>query len=56
MLRHNLLPIDKRTAFVSEQGTKMGRRSFLHVRIASEEQAIDVGGYTAPFSRAVMQL
>jgi trans-2,3-dihydro-3-hydroxyanthranilate isomerase len=56
MLRHNLLTERNKTRFVSEQGTKMGRRSFLHVRIDSEKQTIEVGGYVAPLARAVMQL
>jgi trans-2,3-dihydro-3-hydroxyanthranilate isomerase len=56
MLRHNLLPEGKRSRFVSEQGTKMGRRSLLHVQISSNDQKIEVGGYVAPFARAAMQL
>jgi len=42
MLRHGLLTGSRMT---SEQGTKMGRRSLLHVVIDGD--AIDVGGYVA---------
>jgi trans-2,3-dihydro-3-hydroxyanthranilate isomerase len=52
MTRHKLVSV---TRFVSEQGTKMGRRSLLHVNIRSAE-AIDVGGYVTPLVRAEMQL
>jgi len=46
------------TRFVSEQGTRMGRRSFLHVHIRGERGAegIDVGGYVTPLVEAVMTL
>jgi PhzF family phenazine biosynthesis protein len=42
MIRHGLL---KGSRMTSEQGTKMGRRSMLHVVIDGD--AIDVGGYVA---------
>jgi trans-2,3-dihydro-3-hydroxyanthranilate isomerase len=43
---------------ISEQGTKMGRRSILHVRIHGENgvNGIDVGGYVKPLTRATMHL
>jgi hypothetical protein len=49
MIRHGLLPSYSKRRFVSEQGTKMGRRSLLHVRITGEqgEERIDVGGHVA---------
>jgi trans-2,3-dihydro-3-hydroxyanthranilate isomerase len=43
MMRHGLL---KGSRMTSEQGTKMGRRSMLHVVIDGD--AIDVGGHVAP--------
>ena len=45
-------------AFISEQGTKMGRRSLLHVEIRGEGsgQKIDVGGYVTPLVEATMTL
>lgn len=44
MLRYGLLPNDAR--FTSEQGTKMGRRSILHVKISGDpgQPRIQVGG------------
>jgi trans-2,3-dihydro-3-hydroxyanthranilate isomerase len=44
--------------FVSEQGTKMGRRSLLHVEIRGNKGAngIDVGGYVTPLVEATMTL
>jgi predicted PhzF superfamily epimerase YddE/YHI9 len=44
------------TRFVSEQGTKMGRRSFLHVRIRDERGvvSIEVGGHVTPVATASM--
>jgi trans-2,3-dihydro-3-hydroxyanthranilate isomerase len=55
MIRHNMISGKAGTRFVSEQGTKMGRRSLLHVEIHGED-AIDVGGYVAPIAEAVMTL
>ena len=44
--------------FVSEQGTKMGRRSLLHVETRGNkgENGIDVGGYITPLVEATMTL
>ena len=58
MIRHNLVSGAANTRFVSEQGTKMGRRSLLHVHIHGERgtDGIEVGGYVTPLVRAVMQL
>jgi predicted PhzF superfamily epimerase YddE/YHI9 len=46
------------TRFISEQGTKMGRRSLLHVEVDGKESAdeIYVGGYVTPIVEAVMTL
>ena len=52
MIRHNLVSGQPGTRFISEQGTKMGRRSLLHVEIAAD--AIYVGGYVTPIAEAVM--
>jgi trans-2,3-dihydro-3-hydroxyanthranilate isomerase len=56
MMRHGLVSKAAGTRFVSEQGTKMGRRSLLHVEIHGAEGAdgIDVGGYVTPIVEAVM--
>jgi trans-2,3-dihydro-3-hydroxyanthranilate isomerase len=58
MMRRGLASKAAGTRFVSEQGTKMGRRSFLHVRIHGEQGAdgIDVGGYVTPICEATMNL
>jgi trans-2,3-dihydro-3-hydroxyanthranilate isomerase len=52
MMRHGLL---SSTRFVSEQGTKMGRRSLLHVQI-HDSGAIDVGGHVTPVGAGTIQL
>jgi predicted PhzF superfamily epimerase YddE/YHI9 len=36
-----------------EQGTKIGRRSILHVQISGE--SIEVGGYVTPLVEATMR-
>jgi trans-2,3-dihydro-3-hydroxyanthranilate isomerase len=56
MLKHKLVSDADGTRFVSEQGTKMKRRSFLHVQIFGEggKEGIDVGGQVAPLTEAVM--
>ncbi len=58
MLRNGLTPRDKGSRFISEQGTKMGRRSLLHVLIHGENGAdgIEVGGYVTPLVEATMTL
>jgi trans-2,3-dihydro-3-hydroxyanthranilate isomerase len=58
MIRHKLVSPQAGTRFVSEQGTKMGRRSFLHVEIQGEQGAdgIYVGGHVTPLVEAVMTL
>jgi trans-2,3-dihydro-3-hydroxyanthranilate isomerase len=58
MMRHGLVPSASGTRFVSEQGTKMGRRSFVHAQIHGEmgSNGIDVGGYVTPLVEATMHL
>jgi trans-2,3-dihydro-3-hydroxyanthranilate isomerase len=58
MLRNGLTPRDKGSRFISEQGSKMGRRSLLHVLIHGEngEDGIEVGGYVTPLVEATMTL
>lgn len=59
MIEYGLAPATADgTRFVSEQGTKMGRRSILHVRLEGEggRSGIEVGGYVAPLSVATMTL
>ncbi len=58
MMRHKLAPNADGTRFVSEQGTKMGRRSFLHVLIHGENgsRGIEIGGHVTPVANATMTL
>ena len=58
MTRHGLLSKAARTRFVSEQGTKMGRRSLVHVQIYDEHgiAGIHLGGHVTPIIEAVMTL
>lgn len=58
MIRNNLAPHADGTRFLSEQGTKMKRRSILHVHIRGERgvDGIEVGGYVTPLVRAEMHL
>lgn len=58
MMRHGLSSSAAGTRFISEQGTKMGRRSILHVAIFGERgiDGIDVGGHVTPVAAGVMTL
>jgi trans-2,3-dihydro-3-hydroxyanthranilate isomerase len=58
MMRHGLISSAAGTRFVSEQGTRMGRRSILHVHILGEkgQDAIDIGGNVMPVAEAIMRL
>jgi trans-2,3-dihydro-3-hydroxyanthranilate isomerase len=58
MMRHGLVPKTAGTRFVSEQGTRMGRRSLLHVEIHGENgtDGIYIGGHVTPIIEAVMTL
>jgi trans-2,3-dihydro-3-hydroxyanthranilate isomerase len=58
MMRHGLAPSEDGARFVSEQGTKMGRRSFLHVTIHGPKgrDGIEVGGHAVDVSEATLLL
>jgi trans-2,3-dihydro-3-hydroxyanthranilate isomerase len=58
MMRHGLVSSADGTRFVSQQGTKMGRRSFLHVYIRGERgaESIEVGGYVTSVATGSMTL
>lgn len=58
MMRHHLISAAEGTRFYSEQGTKIGRRSILHVQILGECgcNGIEVGGGVVPVVEAVMTL
>jgi trans-2,3-dihydro-3-hydroxyanthranilate isomerase len=50
MMRHDLMSRKAGTRRISEQGTKMGRRSILHILVNGEDgcDGIEVGGYVTP--------
>ena len=56
MKHHDLLPATNNGRFVSEQGTKMGRRSLLYFDLANADSGIPVGGHVVPIIDAVMTL
>lgn len=58
MIKHGLLTGASNTRFISEQGTKMGRRSLLHVRFAGNQQGegIYVGGHVTAIAEGRMRL
>jgi trans-2,3-dihydro-3-hydroxyanthranilate isomerase len=58
MMRHNLASGAPGTRFVSEQGTKMGRRSILYIQINGQDGAdgIEIGGYVTPVAEATMTI
>jgi trans-2,3-dihydro-3-hydroxyanthranilate isomerase len=58
MMAHGLVGSADGTRFISEQGTKMGRRSILHVLIDGKRggRGIEIGGHVAPVARATLTL
>jgi predicted PhzF superfamily epimerase YddE/YHI9 len=56
MMRYGLAPTADGTRLVSEQGTKIGRQSVLHIFERGEHGArgIEVGGYVAPAIEGVL--
>ncbi|HLI97040.1 MAG TPA: PhzF family phenazine biosynthesis protein, partial [Candidatus Baltobacteraceae bacterium] len=58
MMQCGMAPHADGTRFVSEQGTKMGRTSFLHVLVHGDYGAsgIEVGGNVAPLAECSMSL
>jgi trans-2,3-dihydro-3-hydroxyanthranilate isomerase len=58
MMKHGLMPTADGTRIVSEQGTKMGRRSLLHIIVRGEggSSGIEVGGHVVPLVEANMTL
>jgi trans-2,3-dihydro-3-hydroxyanthranilate isomerase len=58
MMKYGLAQSGDGTRFVSEQGTQMGRQSFLHVHVHGERGAggIEVGGHVAELAKAVMRI
>ena len=58
MMRNGLAPQASGTRLISEQGTKMGRRSILHINIKGEigREGIEVGGNVVSVAEASMAL
>lgn len=58
MMRNRLAPSASGTRFISEQGTKMGRRSILHINIKGEmgNDAIEVGGNVVSIAEGTMAI
>jgi trans-2,3-dihydro-3-hydroxyanthranilate isomerase len=58
MMKYGLAQSGDGTRFVSEQGTQMGRRSFLHAHVHGERGAggIEVGGHVVELAKAVMRI
>ena len=58
MMNHGLVLASAGARFLSEQGTKMGRRSVLYVQIHGEQglAGIDVGGYVAPVAEGTLRI
>jgi trans-2,3-dihydro-3-hydroxyanthranilate isomerase len=58
MMDHGLRAGRSGERFTIEQGTKMGRRSILHVFVHGENgsEGIEIGGHVAPLTRATMTL
>jgi len=56
MIRHKLVSGQAGTRFISEQGTKISRRSLLHVEVQGEDDGIYIGGHVTAVAEAVMAL
>jgi trans-2,3-dihydro-3-hydroxyanthranilate isomerase len=59
LVRHRLIPPDETVRNVSEQGTKMGRQSFIHIAVSTEAGAvtgIEVGGSAVPVLEGAIAL
>jgi trans-2,3-dihydro-3-hydroxyanthranilate isomerase len=58
-VKYGLVPRSTEVSIVSEQGTKMGRQSFIHIKLAYEDGAdlpsrIEVGGSVVPTLKGVL--
>ncbi len=59
LVRHGLATPDETVRIVSEQGTKMGRQSFIHIAVATEAgvvTGIEVGGGAVPVLEGTLSL
>lgn len=58
-IKHGLLPFQDEATLVVEQGTRMGRQSFLHVHVQrqqGESLQIEIGGSTVPVYEGIFHL
>ena len=60
-MRYSLIPRAAEVSIVSEQGTKMGRQSFVHIELAYPGDAelptrIEVGGSVVPVMTAELSI
>jgi trans-2,3-dihydro-3-hydroxyanthranilate isomerase len=58
MMAHGIAPHQNGARFLSEQGTKMGRRSILHILVHGDHgrDGIEVGGYVTPVAKATLTI
>jgi predicted PhzF superfamily epimerase YddE/YHI9 len=59
LVTHRLVTPAARVSIVCEQGTKMGRQSFIHIRLsapAGRPTEIEVGGGAVPVLEGVLTL
>ena len=59
LVRHGLVTAAAEVRIVSEQGTKMGRRSFIHIRLRMDGKqvtSIEVGGNAVPVLEGTLHL
>jgi trans-2,3-dihydro-3-hydroxyanthranilate isomerase len=56
LVGHGLVPAAERVEIVSEQGTKMGRQSFVHIVVERESGRIEVGGQVVPVLEGTLTL
>ncbi len=59
LVQHGLVTPDETVRIVSEQGTKMGRQSFIHIVVATEAgtvTGIEVGGSAVPVLEGILSL
>ncbi len=59
LVRHGLVTPEETVRIISEQGTKMGRQSFIHIAVTTEMGAvrgIEVGGSAVPVLEGILSI
>ncbi|WP_201378684.1 PhzF family phenazine biosynthesis protein [Ktedonobacter sp. SOSP1-52] len=58
LAQHGLIPCQDEAALVVEQGTQMGRQSFLHIHVRRQDDAlsVDFGGSVVPVYEGILRL